>query len=85
MFHFLKPAARTPLHWRDESGLGDIAVPQGAVFGRTLEGIVVDPDQPKALRVAECPLEVVHERPGKVALDVGTLLNGVTDRQQVRV
>ena len=85
LFLLLKLYNRPPLLRRDESSLGDIAVPQGAVLRRTLEGVVVDPDQPKALRVAECPLEVVHERPRKVALDIGALLNGITDSQQVRV
>ena len=48
-----------------------VAVPLGAVLEGPDLGVVVDADNAEALVVAVRPFEVVHQRPGEVAADVG--------------
>src|SRR6476646_5162285 len=46
----------------------DLGVPERAVLQQASLGLVVDVHEPEALAVAPGPLEVVHQRPGEVAL-----------------
>src|SRR6266542_3846882 len=70
---FLSPRARPSralaslcLNWR--AALPDhLRVPERAVLGGALLGGEVDVDQAEPLRVSPGPLEVVHQRPGKIA------------------
>jgi len=40
-------------------------------------------DQPKALRIAVCPLEVVQQRPGEIAAQIDAALYGVQGSAQM--
>ena len=63
----------------------DLRVVAAAVLDRPLLRLVVDVDEPEALRVAERPLEVVQERPVAVADDGHALLDRVVQRLEVVV
>src|SRR5919201_5106482 len=61
----------------------EVAVPVEAPLRHPLERRIVDVDESKALPVAPCPLEVVHQRPDEVALDRDTRLDSAADRRDV--
>ena len=62
----------------------DLGVPLGAHLGCALEAREVDVHQAELLRVAVRPLEVVQQRPNKVAAHVGVVLqDGLVDLGEV--
>src|SRR5258707_2835251 len=62
----------------DEAG-----VPVGAFFENAALGWIVNVDNAKAFAIAVGPLEVVHERPGEVALNRRAALDGAADGANV--
>src|SRR3954451_22856669 len=77
---------------RDRRGLrralsrsDEVAVPVEAVLRHTLEGRVVDVDDPEALRVAVRPLEVVEQAPHEVALHRRPVGDRLRDGRGVRL
>src|SRR5207253_2287719 len=71
---WLAPAAGSAWSGLERVGAGDAGVPAGALFEDASLGEVVDIDQAEALRVAVCPLEVVHQRPDEVAAQIDACL-----------
>ncbi|KAI9910657.1 hypothetical protein PsorP6_011215 [Peronosclerospora sorghi] len=62
------PKPSSPRNGNRESIVAyNIAVPKRRLFRDALHGLVVDPMQPKPLRVPLGPFVIVYERPGKVS------------------
>ncbi len=53
-----------------------LLVPERAILENTLLALIIHPDDAKALRVAEAPFEVVHQRPNEIASQGHTTFNG---------
>src|SRR3954466_9194750 len=50
-------------------------IPESALFGNSELGLIIDVDQAESLTVPPRPVEVVHQRPGEIALERGSRLD----------
>jgi hypothetical protein len=74
----LRPPTQPNIPPASASQAGDpVAIPQGAVFQDAFLGGVIDVDQAKALGIAFSPLEIVHQRPGEIAVQGYACLNSI--------
>src|SRR5680860_213845 len=73
------------VEWGNCTGSQGLPVPIGGILPSTHLGVVVNPQKAEALGVAVGPLEVIHQAPGHVATDIGTLFTRLQKRAHVVV
>src|SRR5579883_248496 len=75
-------SSRSTISWSEESSPRS-SIPLPAILDRSLLRGIIDVNQAEAAGVAEGPFEVVHQGPGKIALERSTRVDRRARRCQV--